>query len=123
MSEMTAAPIAIEDALSGKAKRQVKEQPLVQPAMRFTAPRGDGDIREQMRGRTVRLDTSVAGGHQWPVRDAADPKSFLGPAKLRLRPQTQMEGLEQTLNGRFCPDFEDFEKQPLPSAKQPPVPN
>ena len=31
-----------------------------------------------------------------------------------------MESLEETLNNRFCRDFEDFEKQPLPVAK--PVP-
>ena len=41
---------------------------LIQAPMRFTNPKGDEDIRQQMREKSKRLDTEYKKQTDWPVR-------------------------------------------------------
>ena len=110
MNEMTTLPLVNQDDLPTMPK---KAPTLLQPAMRFAAPRNDADIREQLRAGSAACDVAWACKSQWPRREVDKP--FLGPDKIKLKHQAQMQLLQETLKGQVCFDFEEFEKRPLPA--------
>jgi len=112
MNEMTTLPLVHQDDLPVKPK---KAPTLLQPAMRFAAPRCDADIREQLRAGSATCDVAYARKSLWPRREPTKP--FLGPDNLKLKHQAQMQLLQEALKGQVCYDFEEFEKRPLPALR------
>ena len=112
MHEMTTLPVVHQDDLPPRSKHVPT---LLQPAMRFAAPRGDAEIREQLRAGSATCDVAYTGKSKWPCRNPSKP--FLGPDNIKLKHQAQMQLLHEALKGQVCHDFEEFEKRPLPALR------